>query len=126
MRPVFALLFCAGLAACASPEDQCRLDATKDLRVVNDLIEESEATLARGYALEESPQVRISTGFCLRPSDNFGVCSAVRDESRPRPVSVDLDEEARKLESLKKKRDELRRAAEPRIVACLAALPQSQ
>jgi hypothetical protein len=41
-----------------------------------------------------------------------------------RPKAIDLNEEARKLDSLKAKRTELARAAEKVIAACKAQYPE--
>ena len=51
--PVLLILF-----ACGTPQEQCIAGSTRDARVVNDLIRETEANLARGYALETGIEMK--------------------------------------------------------------------
>ena len=58
MRPALMILPFLALAACATPREQCIGQATRDLRVLNSLIAETQGNLARGYAIEEQQEVR--------------------------------------------------------------------
>jgi len=53
MRPVFVVLPLALLAACATPREQCISDVSRDFRVLNSLVAQTQANLARGYAVVE-------------------------------------------------------------------------
>ena len=120
MRPLppFALL--RVLAACATPQQRSESQATRDLRVVNALIAESQATLRRGYALREETRTRFGTTICYGGGDDFGYgfCWGNDTYTRLRPVAVNLDEERAKLLSLQQKKEELEVLARAQLEAC--------
>lgn len=118
------------LTACGTPQEQCISGVTRDQRVVERLIRETEGNLARGYALRsvtvyETEWVDCSFGSSLNPRertyrrcvDRFPITTRV-------PVAINLDAEAQKLESLQRKRAALARGAEPGIRACRAEYPE--
>lgn len=121
MKPVILLIPLAA-AACASPRDACIAEATRDLRVVSDLISESEATLKRGYALEERTSVDQIFRPCRADDGKPGGCWVPVETVKQRPVAVDLAAERGKLASLKAKKADLERRARKEIAAC-EALP---
>lgn len=100
------------------------MQATQDLRVVNALIGESQATLRRGYALREVQRTRIGTTICYGGGDDYGYgfCWGNDTYTELRPVAVNLDEERAKLQTLLEKKEELEVEARARIEAC-ARLP---
>jgi hypothetical protein len=53
MRLPLALPLLLALVACGTPQEQCIARETRDLRVVERLITETQGNLQRGYALEE-------------------------------------------------------------------------
>lgn len=128
-RLVFLTL--ATLAACGTPQEQCISQNTRDLRTVDRLIKESEGNLARGYAFETvtvyedewvyCPQRPVAEG---QPAPPPRLCLDERPVTERRPKAIDLNEEARKLASLKEKRKSLARQAEKVIAACKAQYPE--
>ena len=128
-RLVFLTL--ATLAACGTPQEQCISQNTRDLRTVDRLIKESEGNLARGYAFETvtvykdewvyCPQRPVAEGQPVPPPR---LCLDERPVTEQRPKAIDLNEEARKLASLKEKRKSLARQAEKVIAACKAQYPE--
>jgi hypothetical protein len=112
------------LAACATPQQRCEIQATRDLRVVNGLIAETQATLQRGYALREETRTRFGTTICYGRDDDFGIdfCLGNETRTRLRPVAVNLDAERAKLQTLQEKRQELEVRARAQIETC-ARLP---
>jgi hypothetical protein len=121
------LLFLALLAACGTPQEQCINYNTRDLRTMDRLIAETEGNLDRGFALEtitvyeeyydvcyEHDGITIVPRLCLEDY-------AVQVE---RPKAIDLNAEAKKLESLKVKRKDLARKAEAVIAQCKAKYPE--
>jgi len=64
MRPALMILPFLALAACATPREQCIGQATRDLRVLNSLIAETQGNLARGYAIGEQQEVRTLRKTC--------------------------------------------------------------
>jgi hypothetical protein len=120
MRPHLPLAAFLLATACATPQQRCEIQATRDLRVVNELIAESQATLRRGYALREEQRTRFGTTICYGGGDDFGYgfCWGNETYTRLRPVAVNLDEERAKLQTLLRKKEELEVEARAQIDAC--------
>ena len=126
----FALPALLLLVACGTPQEQCINGATRDMRVVDGLIAESEKTLARGYTYEEV--TTYHTGFVdctprateANPTPEPQECVGQVPETFRKPVAVDLNAEAAKLASLKAKRAELLRDADAIIRQCKALHPK--
>ena len=124
-----ALICLTALAACATPREMCERQAVRDLAVVERLIAESEATLARGYALHPVPYTRPSLQLCYGSGfggyGNFGFsyCNYPQVDIQMVPAAVDLREERRKLMELKRKRQDLARASAAGLEACRARYP---
>jgi hypothetical protein len=119
------------LAACGTPQEQCIARNTRDLRTVERLIVETQGNLDRGYALETVIRYEDYWDTCFEPSVVNGQttlvprrCLKERSYTEQRAKAIDLDAEAKKLESLKVKRRELARAAEPLIAQCKAEYPE--
>jgi len=119
------LIICAFvlLAACATPREQCTLEATKDLRVLDELIAQTERNIERGYGTERDIEPRVHLTFCHRPSDGFQWCRRQTTQVVERPVAIDLDAERRKLRSMKTRRAEIARQSTLALQACQAQLP---
>lgn len=121
----------AVLAACGTPQEQCIGRNTRDLRTVDRLIAETEGNLARGYAFETvtvyedewvyCPQAPVAEG---QPAPPPRLCLDERPVTEQRPKAIDLNDEARKLDSLKAKRASLARQAEAVIAQCKAQYPE--
>jgi hypothetical protein len=126
-----ALIPLALLAACGTPQEQCINRNTRDLRTVERLIVETEGNLDRGYAIE---QITVSEDYwatCFDPVVVEGetvyqprMCLKDRSYTVERAKAIDLNAEAAKLASLKTKRAQLARAAEPVIAQCKAEYPE--
>jgi hypothetical protein len=121
----------AALAACGTPQEQCISRNTRDLRTVDRLIDEAEGNLARGYAYETITVYEDYWVTCPIPAPVAGepppkprLCLDERPVTEQRPKAIDLNEEARKLDSLKTKRKQLARQAEAVIAQCKAQYPE--
>jgi hypothetical protein len=130
MRPVPWLAVLAALAACATPQERCISEATRDIKVVDHLIARDRATLDRGYALAVETWVHPRLQFCqgLVSFDGYvgigtSTCIEPRSESRVVAEAVDLDVVARRLASLERKRVELADRTETGIASCRATYP---
>lgn len=130
MHRSLVLVPLALLAACGTPQEQCIGRATKDLRVVEKLVVETQRNIDRGYAIEEYTVIIPEWEECEQRFDKKGrplpprMCLEDREETRTRPVAVDLNAETAKLESLLSKRDQLRRESSGRIDACRQQYPE--
>lgn len=125
------------LAACGTPQERCISRETRDVRVLDRLIVESEGNLKRGYALEEvvvyrdrwvrcpvSPPPAPVEGTEPPPAPPPQLCLDEVRETETRPKSIDLKAEANKLASMRAKRAALIRAAAPAIAQCKAQFPE--
>lgn len=125
------ILALATLAACGTPQEQCINSNTRDLRTVDRLIAEAEGNLQRGYAYETITVYEPEWTYCRRrpvvegePDPPPRLCLDQHPVSRTRPKAIDLNEEARKLDSLKEKRNSLARQAEVIVAQCKAQYPE--
>lgn len=116
------------LVACGTPQEQCISRNTRDLRVVDRLIGETERNIARGYALEEVTVFETYRVPCRSTVPGGppgpGFCYDKVPDTEYRPRAIDLDAEAAKLRSLRTKRESLARDAERVIAACRASYPE--
>lgn len=114
------------LVACATPREKCIAAATKDIRVLDRLIAESQGNIQRGYGYDIERYTRWDFVICGRRKNGaFHYCWEPVDRTRRVPVAVDLTEEQRRLDSMVRKRAELERSVGPRIAACSATFPES-
>lgn len=127
-RPFLACLLL--LAACGTPQEQCISAGTRDLRVVDRLIRETEGNLARGYGYETVTEYHPEWVDCTpRPTDaqpepKRQLCLDDVPVSVRKEVALDLNAEASKLASLKAKRAELAGAATALAAQCQAKFPE--
>lgn len=131
MRAFPMLVTLTLLAACGTPQEQCIRLGTRDLIVLDRLIGETRATLARGYALEEVEVDNWVWVICGPPPMVNGQAVGPAErcfENVPRlelrPRAVNLAEERAKLASMEDKRRDLARAAQPVIAQCKAKYPE--
>lgn len=122
--PVLALL-----AACGTPQEQCIRRNTRDARVLDSLIKESEATLSRGYAIEEYQVERVVWVPCGPPPEPGKPRARCLDsvwDTASRPRAVNLDVERAKLQSMYQKRTEYARQAPGIVAACKRLHPEEK
>jgi hypothetical protein len=134
----FALVLVGlALAGCATPLERCINDASRDLRVIDNLIREAQGNLARGYALDEVQVPRTVYVECLLPPigptvdasgqpvpPRKGICPETVFDTVSRPRSIDLAAERQKLDSMLAKRRQLERTTERAVAACRANFPE--
>lgn len=124
---LFPLLF---ISACGTPQEQCIRYNTRDLQVVDRLIRETEANLARGYGYERVTEYQARWINCTPrptaavPAPTTQMCFEQVPVSVRKEVALDLNIEAAKLKSMKTKRASLAKAAESVIAQCKAKHPE--
>lgn len=128
MRPILILLPMAILAACATPREQCINDANQSTRVLGQLVAQTEANLARGYALDTVQDVRTIRTTCQGRTEE-GVtftfpCEETQTFQRSVPVAIDLNAEQAKLASLQDRLARQQAAANAAISQCIATYPE--
>jgi hypothetical protein len=105
MRPILLLLTL--LAGCAQYPGDCDRRAIRELRVVENLIVETQRNLARGYSYE-TVETGVDTGFVLcSGSWNAAVCIGNDTGYTERPVAIDPEAERRQLAALNERRQAL-------------------
>jgi hypothetical protein len=119
-----ALVALLALAACADPRGACVESAMRDVRVLEDLIAETERNIDRGYATQAEPTVRTGVSLCLSPSNPLGICTTTQTDVRERPITIDLMAERRKLRQLREREAVLRERARLEVMACEARFPR--
>ena len=128
MRPAIIMLPLAVLAACATPREQCINDATRDSRVLTRLVNETQANIARGYALEEVQEVRTVRSTCRGRNPDGSIftfaCEETDTVTRTQPVAIDLNAERAKLQSLNERLAQIRANTDQSVAQCLATYPE--
>ena len=127
-RIILVLLPILFLGACATPREACVGAAQRQLRVIDGLIAETQANLARGYALEERQEVRTIPRRCTGTTElgeEFRYrCPETITRTRTEPVAIDLNAERAKLNSLLERRAAQSRASEAAVRQCVATYPE--
>ena len=128
MRPALLVLPLAVLAACATPREQCISSVTRDLRILNALISETQGNLSRGYAIEESQEVRVLNRTCRAENDDGSVfrfpCDETETFTTTRPVAIDLNAEQAKLNSLLERQRAAKAASDQAVLQCIQSNPE--
>jgi len=128
MRPAFILLPLVVLTACATPREECISDANRQLRVLNSLVAETQGNLARGYAIEESQEVRTLNRTCRGKNEDGSTfrfpCNETDTITTSRPVAIDLAAEQSKLEGLLQRQAQAKTQSDQRIAQCIAIHPE--
>ena len=125
-----ALLTLLLLAACGTPQEQCISVNTRDLQVVDRLIRDTEANMARGYGYETVTEYDTAWIDCTPmptkadPRPTREMCFERIPVSVRKEVALDMNAEAAKLKGLKEKRAGLASAAESVIAQCKAKYPE--
>ena len=130
MKNILLTTALLALVACGTPQEQCIGAVTRDLRVVEGLITETQGNLARGYAFARVVETRPRFVDCTpkptteTPNPRPRQCLEDVSETVTRPVAIDLNAEAAKLASLQTKRAQQASAATAAIAACQRQYPQ--
>lgn len=128
IRPALVFSGLLLVAACATPLEQCLRDVTRELRVMDDLIEETRGNLERGYALTERQELQEIWDTCEVEDDegnSFTVpCQRVVVLDRTERVAIDLVAEEAKLNSMLDRRADLVAEAQAGAEACRATYPE--
>ena len=122
-RKYLALLLILPLAACATPQQQCVSDATRELQVLDRLIIETRQNIERGFAVEQEIVPRVGFSYCFGNTwSNAGVsfCSSNSTQVRNRPVAIDIEAERRKLADLEARRATVAARTQRDLAACEA------
>ncbi|MBI1417477.1 MAG: hypothetical protein GC146_09675 [Limimaricola sp.] len=127
-RALFALPLLLALGACATPRESCIASVTHDQRVIDRLIAQTQANIARGYALETRQEVVRLPDFCRVTADDGSVrlvsCDRVQVQDHQVPVAIDLNAEQAKLTSLLQRQRQMRDQTAAAVAQCKATYPE--
>lgn len=118
------------LTACGTPQERCIAASTRDARVVTQLIAETEANIARGYALESAAEMRPDWVDCTplptedNPNPRKDMCFVDVPTEVTRPVAIDLNAERAKLTSLRQKQATQAAQTDAIVAECRALYPE--
>jgi hypothetical protein len=136
MSPRAPLLLLLLLAACGTPQERCINSVTRELRLIDDLIAETQLNLARGYSMEETVVYDTRWVYCSPPVvvqapdgtqrvvQTGAMCLDDYQDIVERPRAIDPVAERNKLKGLQERQRALSRQAEPAIAQCRARYPQ--
>ncbi|MGL6208687.1 MAG: hypothetical protein ACRC14_02515 [Paracoccaceae bacterium] len=124
MKRLVVLTLLVMLAACGTPQEQCISAATRDMRVVDRLIRETEGNRERGSGYEYITVLETDIVPCGTTENPGKTCLVRRPEQERREVAIDLAAEQRKLDQLKAKRATLARAVAPVVEQCRIDNPE--
>ena len=115
-------------AACASPQEQCISQVTRDLRVIGGLVNETQGNLARGYAIQQVSEEQVVRRTCTGKNEDGSTFTFPGDNTttvtRDVPVAIDLNAEQAKLNSLLERQSQLERSSQAAIQQCAVAYPE--
>lgn len=111
------------LAGCATPQEQCISNASRNINVLERLIAQTEANIERGYGVKTIERI-VPDGYrnCGTPEEPVR-CAKTRVERETVPVAIDLNAEQSKLNSLIARRNADAKAVSATIAQCRAAYP---
>lgn len=118
-RLAFALLPLMLLSACGQKAlDECVALATAERDTVDRLIEETEANILRGYALEPIEGEDGRFKLCAGGDGPLSVCAERSGRTETRPVAINPITERLKLANLRQRREGLAELAEREVAQC--------
>lgn len=118
------------LTACGTPQENCIHAANRDARVVDQLIAETEANLARGYAVETVVKLKQDWVDCTRlpteekPNPKPKMCLEDVPFEVTQPVALDLNAERAKLTSLRQQQARQYAQSQTLVAQCQAQFPE--
>jgi hypothetical protein len=120
------------LAGCGTPQERCIASATRDARILDRLITETQGNIDRGFAYVEVQRSRTVWVVCVpaqaatatSPAQSAQMCMDDQDYTETRPQAINLADERVKLAEMRKKRAELERAAVRDVASCKAQHPK--
>jgi hypothetical protein len=132
MKHVVLICGLAVLAGCGTPQERCIASVTRDLRVVDRLIVETQGNLDRGYALVEVEKTRESWVLCrpgraataTSPAQPPEMCLREQDYTVTEARAVNLADQRETLAELQLKRVTLEKASRSAVASCKLAHPE--
>lgn len=124
IAPHILLPLCLGLAACTTPREACVENAEAEYRGLETAIAIAEANIARGFAVDRDQVAYRGATFCAggtfgnNPYLGLSNCNTTRYRTVVTPVPIDIEEEERKLASMRAKLPAARERRDVTIGSC--------
>ena len=90
------------LAWCLSPLERCISQANRPAVATASAITETQGNIARGYAIHTQTVPYPIMYFCTPPGERAHYCTRQGYRTVETPVAINIDQERRKLASLRK------------------------
>jgi hypothetical protein len=90
------------LAGCLSPLERCIAQANRPAVATASAITETQGNIARGYAIHTQTVPYPIMYFCTPPGERAHYCTRQGYRTVETPVAINIDQERRKLASLRK------------------------
>ena len=90
------------LAGCLSPLERCIAQANRPAVATASAITETQGNIARGYAIHTQTVPYPIMYFCTPPGERSHYCTRQGYRTVETPVAINIDQERRKLASLRK------------------------
>lgn len=119
-----ALLGLATLTACATPLEQCISAANQNVRAINAGIATAEGNISRGYAIHENTEQYISYGTCYNSLGQPYVCPETAYRTVETPVAIDVAEQRKRRDELRKLLPEAEERARRATAQCYQLHPE--
>lgn len=132
MKRLVLICGLAVLAGCGTPQERCIAAATRDMRVVDRLIVETQGNLSRGYALVQVEKTAERWAVCrpgrpasaTEPARPPVMCWREHEYTVTGPRAVNLADQRETLAELQKKRAVLEKESRPAVASCKLTHPQ--
>lgn len=123
-RVALSVVVLSVLSACATPQQQCIHTVSAEARALQAQIRETQATVARGYAVHKQTVPYTSTNVCYNKEKQPFLCPQTQFKRIETPVTVDIAAEKAKLAQLKTRFAKVQRKALSGIEACKKTYPE--
>lgn len=125
LGPSVLLGFSLALAGCATPQQQCVMGATAELRYLEEELTERRVNIARGYAIQREFRTEMRPDFCYSPFHGMSfMCmepvQTVRETRRP----INVADEQERIAQLERALARERRLSEQAVAQCRAQFPE--
>lgn len=124
LRAAAFLALMAGLSACATPQERCIRDGSRPVdRILSD-IRRVEGNIERGYAIHRQTVPRTYFFRCHHPDRGYYTCPRTEWETIEQAVPIDVAEQRKTLEQLKRALEPAQQRANEITGQCRSQFPE--
>ena len=112
------------VAACATPQEQCINTASNQVQVLQNGIAKAQGNISRGHAIHKHREEYQVADICYDKEKKPYTCYDTEYRTIETPVSIDMNEERKKLADLKRRLPAAKRKMLTDINSCRVAYPE--